>query len=301
MCSPTRMGLARSSNAADPGESGASPVIHREAPKIFGILNITEDSFSDGGIHLDPAASLAGARRLVEQGADVVDLGAAASNVAAQPVPPEEEIRRLAPVIAALQADGVVISVDSFAPETQRFALRAGVDFINDIQGFPDPAFYPELAVASCRLVVMHAVQGRGRAQRVEVSAGEMWPRIEAFFTARIAALEAGGVARKRLIVDPGMGFFLSSDAAASFAVLAGIDRLRQRFGLPVLISVSRKSFLAAATEGAPAAKRGAATLAAELYAAARGVDFIRTHDPRALRDGLNVAAALAAAERAIE
>jgi dihydropteroate synthase type 2 len=97
------------------------------------------------------------------------------------------------------------------------------------------------------------------------------------------------------------MGFFLSSDASASFAVLAGIDRLQQRFGLPVLISVSRKSFLAAATRGTPAAKRGAATLAAELYAAARGVDFIRTHDPRALRDGLNVAAALAAAERAIE
>jgi dihydropteroate synthase type 2 len=275
-------------------------VTHPGTPQIFGILNITADSFSDGGRHLDPAAALAGARRLAAEGADVIDLGAAASNVAAQPVSPEEEIRRLAPVIAALQADGVAISVDSFAPETQRFALRAGVDFLNDIQGFPDPTLYPELAAASCRLVVMHAVQGRGRAQRVEVSAGDIWPRIEAFFAIRIAALEAGGVARERLILDPGMGFFLSSDASASFAVLAGVDRLRQGFGLPVLISVSRKSFLAAAVGGLPPAERGAATLAAELYAAAKGVDFVRTHDPRALRDGLNVAAALAAAERTI-
>jgi dihydropteroate synthase len=147
----------------------------------------------------------------------------------------------------------------------------------------------------------MHAVQGRGRAQRVAVAAGDIWPRIEAFFTARITALEAGGVARERLILDPGMGFFLSSDASASFAVLAGIDRLKQRFGLPVLISVSRKSFLAADIGGVPAAERGAATLAAELHAAAKGVDFIRTHDVRALCQGLNVAAALAAAERAIE
>jgi len=277
------------------------PMADREAPKIFGILNITEDSFSDGGIHLDPAAALAGGRRLAADGADVIDLGAAASNVAAQPVPPGEEIRRLAPVIAALQADRVAISVDSFAPEAQRFALRAGVDFLNDIQGFSDPSLYPELAAAPCRLVVMHAVQGRGRAQRVKVSAGDIWPRIEAFFTARIAALEAGGVVRKRLILDPGMGFFLSSDASASFAVLAAIGRLKQHFGLPVLISVSRKSFLAAATGDVPAVERGAATLAAELYAAAKGVDFIRTHDPRALREGLNVASALAAAERAIE
>jgi dihydropteroate synthase type 2 len=276
-------------------------VVSGAAPTIFGILNITEDSFFDGGRHLDPATALAAARRLAAEGADVVDLGAAASNIAAKPVPPDEEIRRLAPVIAALQADGAAISVDSFAAETQRFALRAGVDFLNDIQGFPDPVLYPELAVASCRLVVMHAVQGRGRAQRVAVSAAEIWPRIEAFFAARIAALEAAGIARARLVLDPGMGFFLGSEATASLAVLADIDRLKRRFGLPVLVSVSRKSFLAALTGRASARELCAATLAAELYAAANGVDYVRTHDPRALRDGLCVAAALAAAERITE
>jgi dihydropteroate synthase type 2 len=263
------------------------------APKLFGILNITEDSFSDGGRYLDPAAALAAARRLATDGADVADLGAAASNIAAKPVPPDEEIRRLGPVIAALKNDGVAISVDSFAPETQRFALRAGVDFLNDIQGFPDPSLYPELATANCRLVVMHAVQGRGRAQRVAVPVTEIWSRIEDFFTVRLAALEAAGIARERLIVDPGMGFFLGSAAEASLVVLAGIGRLKRRFGLPVLISVSRKSFLAAVTGRKAPGELGPATLAAELYAAAQGADFIRTHDPAALRDGLVVTAAL--------
>jgi dihydropteroate synthase type 2 len=121
----------------------------------------------------------------------------------------------------------------------------------------------------------------------------EIWARIEAFFTARIAALEAGGVTRNRLILDPGMGFFLGSEAAASLCVLRGLDRLKRRFGLPVLVSLSRKSFLAAVTGRQDPTQRGAATLAAELYAAANGADYIRTHDPAALRDGLAVIAAL--------
>lgn len=272
-------------------------------PKIFGILNITEDSFSDGGRNLEPKAAIAAARRLAAEGGDVVDLGAASSNVAAKPVPPDEEIRRLAPVIAALKEAGVAISVDSFALETQRFALSAGVDFLNDIEGFPDPLFYPELAVSGCRLVVMHAVhgRGRGRAQAIDVPATEIWPRITQFFSARIAKLETAGIARHRLILDPGMGFFLGSDPAASLRVLAGLDRLKRDFALPVLISVSRKSFLGAVTGRRDAMERGAATLAAELYAAARGADFIRTHDPGALRDALLVTAALDGQGEAVE
>src|SRR5580692_7915052 len=153
-------------------------------PKLFGILNITEDSFSDGGRHLDPAAAIIAAKRLAAEGADVVDLGAAASNIAAKAVAADEEIRRLAPVIAALRDKGIAISVDSFAPATQLFALRAGVDFLNDIQGFPEVSLYPELATSRCRLIVMHAVQGRGRARRVAIHEGGIWQRIEAFFAA---------------------------------------------------------------------------------------------------------------------
>ena len=261
-------------------------------PLIVGILNITEDSFSDGGRFLDPAAATAQARRLAV-GADIVELGAAASNVAAKPVGAEEEIRRLAPVIAALRADGTAISVDSYTPEVQRFASERGVDYLNDIHGFPDPAVYPELVMARCRLVIMHAVQSAGRAQRLDLGAEEVWRRIEDFFAERVPRLEQAGIARERLILDPGMGFFLSSRPEASLSVLAGLDRLKQRFGLPVMVSVSRKSFLGAIAGHKQPGELGAATLAAELYAAAQGADLIRTHDPAALRDALTVAEAL--------
>jgi dihydropteroate synthase type 2 len=264
-------------------------------PALLGILNITEDSFSDGGRFLGPDAALAEARRLVASGADVVDLGAAASNIAAKPVAPAEEIRRLEPVIAALKADSVPVSVDSFQLETQRFAIRAGVDFLNDIEGFAEPAFYPELAASGCRLIVMHAVQGRGRAQLVAVSADTIWDRVLRFFAARIAALAAAGIARERLILDPGMGFFLSTEPGASLRVLASLDRLKAEFALPVLVSVSRKSFLGALTGHRAPDTLGPASLAAELYAAAHGADYIRTHDPGALRDGFKVMTALAA------
>src|SRR5215831_2650084 len=175
---------------------------------LFGIVNITEDSFSDGGRYLDPAAAIAHARALVAAGARVIDLGAAASNAHAQPVGAAEEIRRLDPVIAALAAADTPISVDSFLPEVQRFAIDRGVAFLNDIQGFPDPSLYPDLAAASCKLVVMHSVQGQGRAQRVELAAHEVWDRIHRFFEERLAALERGRIARERLILDPGMGLF---------------------------------------------------------------------------------------------
>ena len=268
------------------------------SPGIFGILNITEDSFSDGGRYLDPAAAVAQARRLVAEGADVVDIGAAASNISAKPVPAAEEIRRLDGVITALAGSGIAISVDSFQPDAQRFAISRGVAFVNDIQGFPDPSVYPALAGSACGLVVMHAVHGRGRAQQVELDAATVWGNIDDFFTARIAGLEAAGIARQRLILDPGMGFFLSTRPEASLRALAGIARLKARFGLPVLVSVSRKSFLAAITGRSGPGERGSATLAAELFAAAEGVDYIRTHDPAALRDGLAVMPALAHEKR---
>ena len=267
-------------------------------PRIFGIVNLTEDSFSDGGRFLDPAAALAQARALLAAGADVVDLGAAASNVDAKPVSAGEEMRRLEPLLTALAADGAAVSVDSFLPAVQRFAIARGVAFLNDIEGFPDPAFYPELAAANCRLVVMHAVQGRGRAQRIELSAAEVWDRIAAFFAERVAALEQAGVARGRIVIDPGMGFFLSSRPEASLSVLSRLGELKRMFGLPVLVSVSRKSFLRAVAGHSSAAELGAATLAAELYAAEQGADYIRTHDTGALADGLRVTAALRAAAR---
>jgi dihydropteroate synthase type 2 len=268
-------------------------------PLLVGIVNITADSFSDGGRFLDPTAAITQARALIEGGADIVELGAAASNIAANQVSPQEEIRRLEPVIAALAGSGVPLAIDTYRTAVQRYALERGADCLNDILGFPDPAIYPALAGRDCRLVVMHAVQGEGRAQQFDLPADEVWRRIEAFFAERVARLAAAGIARERLILDPGMGFFLSSRAEASLYALTGLSRLKERFDLPVMISVSRKSFLAAVTGRQNPAERGPATLAAELYAAAHGADYIRTHDAAALRDGLAVIAALEVAAAA--
>src|SRR5438132_12142694 len=173
---------------------------------LVAILNITEDSFSDGGRYLDPAAAIAPARRLAAGGADIVELGAAASNIAAKPVSAEEEIRRLQPVIATLKGDGVPLSIDTFQIETQRFALAGSVDYLNDIQGFPDPAIYPDLAAARCRLVVMHAAQGRGRAQSLELAPEEVWRHIHDFFSGPIPRPQRPGISRERLNPHPGMG-----------------------------------------------------------------------------------------------
>ncbi len=144
----------------------------------------------------------------------------------------------------------------------------------------------------------MHMVEGEGRARRVDLAAGEVWQRILAFFAERVARLEGAGIARERLILDPGMGLFLGSRAEPSLRVLTSLESLKLAFGLPVMVSVSRKSFLGTITGRAAPAERGPATLAAELYAAAHGADYIRTHDPAALRDALAVMAALTAETR---
>lgn len=262
-------------------------------PLLVGIVNITADSFSDGGRFLDPGAAIAHASRLAAEGADIVELGAAASNVAAGSVPPDEEIARLDPVLKALAEDGTPLAVDTYSAETQRFALARGVSYLNDIRGFPDPSVHPALKAASCRLVVMHAAGGIGRAEPLDLAPAELWRRIKAFFTERIAILEHAGIARERLILDPGMGLFLSKRPEASVYVLARVGQLKELFGLPVMISVSRKSFLGAITGREAPGARGPATLAAELFAATLGADYIRTHDPAALRDALTVTAAL--------
>lgn len=260
---------------------------------ILGILNITEDSFSDGGRFLAADAAVAHAMKLISDGAHILDIGAAASNPRAERVSPAVEIARLAPVMDALKSTGVPLSIDTFAPEVQRWAMGQGVSYLNDIHGFPDPALYPALAESRCNLIVMHAVQDSGVATAADVAPETIFARVTEFFAGRIAALSHAGIDRARLILDPGMGMFLSSHAEASYEMLARIPALQAEFGLPVLISVSRKSFLRH-TAGRGIEHIGPATLAAELFAVANGADYIRTHDPGALRDGLAVWAAAA-------
>jgi dihydropteroate synthase type 2 len=275
-----------------PGTAPLGPLLPAGNPRIVGIVNITADSFSDGGRYLDPAAAVAHARRLRTEGADIIELGPAASHPDSAPVTAAEERRRLAPVLEQLAPDGVPVSVDSFRPETLRFAISAGAACLNDIHGFGDPGLYPLLAASRCRLVVMHAMQAAGPATRVVTDPVAVREGIFRFFARRLAALQAAGIGRDRLVVDPGLGYFLGSTAGPSLAALAGIRELKAAFGLPVLVSPSRKSFLQALT-GKDVIRSGPATLAAEIFAAWQGVDYIRTHDVAAARDALTFLAAI--------
>lgn len=250
--------------------------------KLLGVLNLSEDSFSDGGRYSQLDHAIAQAVHLHQVGAWAVDVGAVSSNPDGAEVPAALEIQRLEPVVEALTVRGIPVSIDSFAPETQRWAASR-VAILNDIRGFPDPTVWDALAASACDLIVMHRVQ-QGRADRRVTEPEAVLEGVFTFFERRIAELTGAGIDPSRLILDPGMGFFLGSTPEPSIAVLQAIPRLKQ-LGYPVLIGVSRKSFLGAMLGGRPVDQRGPATLAAELFALQQGADWIRTHDAGALAD----------------
>ena len=261
-------------------------------PEILGIVNITADSFSDGGNFLDTDKAIAHAETLLQDGADILDLGAAASNPHAEHVSAEVEIERLAPVVAHLRAKNARISIDTTKPEVQRWALGQGVEFLNDIRGFSQPSLYPQLVRSSAKLIVMHSISDLDKAVRQHKEPQEVFDSIRSFFTTSLAVLRAAGIANERLIIDPGMGFFLASNPEPSLAVLAALPQLQAEFASPVCVGISRKSFLK--NIGEPeTCDISTRTLAAELFAAQSGAAYIRTHDVRALHEGLLTLAAI--------
>jgi dihydropteroate synthase type 2 len=268
--------------------------------QILGILNVTRDSFSDGGRFLDPAAAVAHAQQMVADGADIIDVGAQSTNPDAEDVSAEEELARLLPVIERLKAAGVRVSVDTFRPEVMRSVLGAGAEFINDVTALRDLEAIAAVRDSAAGIILMHSMAAEARAERADVSPVGMIERVLAFFERRIGELEAAGIARRRLIIDPGMGLFLSRDPRASLVVLRELPRLKQ-FGLPILISTSRKGFigdlLSRGGERPRAAERGAGTLATELWAVLHGATYVRTHAPRALREVLCVWRAIEGAQ----
>lgn len=253
---------------------------------MLGVLNVTRDSFSDGGAFLDARKAIDHALALVQQGAARVDVGAQSTHPEAERVGPQEELRRLEPVLRELVAAGVEVSVDTYEPAVMERVLELGASCINDVTALRDERSVRAVAASRCELILMHSTSAQARAERVEVAESDWIERIAGFFEARLDELERAGVARARTILDPGMGLFLSSDAAASFEVLRRIAELRERLGRPLCVGVSRKGFLGAQL-GRSAAERGPATLAAELWCAEQGVEWIRTHDVRATSDAL--------------
>jgi dihydropteroate synthase type 2 len=258
------------------------------APKLVGIVNLTRDSFSDGGRYLEPAAALDHAGYLADCGADFIEFGPASTHPDSEPVDSTEEIRRLQAIIDDARELNVRLAVDTFQPETQRWCIANGVDMINDVSGFPHAGMYDHLAASECLLVVMYSATGAERAQRQATDAQTVLTQGVEWLSQRVDKLTRSGVDRRRLIADPGMGFFLGATPEPSVTVLRNLGDLRRELALPLFVSVSRKSFLRSLT-GTVLDEIGPATLAAELWMATQGVDYIRTHDVRALRDGLAV------------
>ncbi|MBM4549424.1 dihydropteroate synthase [Rhodococcus hoagii] len=261
---------------------------------VFGILNLTEDSFFDESRRLDPAALSPRRSKCCESDQTSWMSRPAASHPDARPVSPADEIRRIAPLLDALSDQMHRVSIDSFQPETQRYALKRGVGYLNDIQGFPDPALYPDIAEADCSWWLCTQRSGmasppapvtfdpKTRSTRLCGSSRRGFPPCDG---ARVAA--------DRLILDPGMGFFLSPAPETSLHVLSNLQKLKSALGLPLLVSVSRKSFLGA-TVGLPVKDLGPASLAAELHAIGNGADYVRTHAPGDLRSAITFSETLA-------
>jgi dihydropteroate synthase type 2 len=262
--------------------------------RTFAIVNLTTDSFSDGGRFLGADAALAHARAMLAAGADVIDLGAESSHPDAADVDAAEQVRRLSPVLAALVAEGAAVSVDTWRPEVMAAVLPLGVRWLNCVRGFRSAGALDAAAAAPPEVgfVVMFQRGTAARASRPAAEPAALLAELHAFFGERVAAFAAHGIGRSRLVFDPGMGFFLGDTPAPSLHVLRQLEALRD-LDAPLMISVSRKSVVAGPA-GRPPAARGAGTLAAELWAARQGVAWIRTHDVGAFRDAWAIEQAIA-------
>lgn len=257
-----------------------------DRPQVMGILNVTPDSFSDGGAHAGVEAALVHARQMVADGAAIIDVGGESTRPGATPVGEAEEIARVVPVIERLVAElDVVVSVDTFKPAVMAAALAAGAHMVNDIQALQQDGALDVLAGSGAAVVLMHAVGGpyaAGVAHDYADVAGE----VHAFLARRVLACEFAGIARNRLLLDPGYGF--NKDAGANFALLAR-QRELDRLGLPLLAGLSRKRCIGEATGRGEPQARLAGSLAAHLLAVHNGAAIVRVHDVAATVDALQV------------
>jgi len=254
------------------------------AARIMGIVNVTPDSFSDGGLYLDPEAAIAHGRELVAEGADILDIGGESTRPGAAEVGAAEEIRRVAGVIETLTADGATVSVDTSKAEVAAAAIDAGATIVNDVTALADPAMAPLCAERGVELVLMH-MQGTPRTMQENPSYDEVVTDVRDFLAGRIESAVAAGVAEERIWVDPGIGFGKTVDH--NLELIKRLGELRS-LGRPILLGASRKSFLGKIT-GSDVGARIGASLAAALIGVQAGADAVRVHDVAATRDALAV------------
>ncbi|ODT88891.1 dihydropteroate synthase [Phenylobacterium sp. SCN 70-31] len=264
----------------------------RPPPRVMGIVNVTPDSFSDGGRFLDSDVALAHARRLVAEGAHILDLGAESTRPGADPVPAGVEIERLVPLIRAIRAESdVAISVDTMKPEVARAAVAAGATIWNDVTALRhDPASLDTAAGLGCEVVLMH-MQGEPRTMQAEPRYDDVVGEVAEFLAERAEAAVAAGVARERIWLDPGVGFGKHM-TRHNLPVLAHLDRI-VALGFPVLLGASRKSFIGALDGGAAPDARLGGSIAAALAGAEAGVAAVRVHDVAETAQALKVWAAI--------
>lgn len=254
---------------------------------VMGILNVTPDSFSDGSLYLDPEKALAQARRMVKEGADIIDIGGESTRPGAARVEEPEELRRVVPVIEALRAEfpGLPLSIDTYKSRVADAALKAGADIVNDISAFN---FDPEMAEVTARhdawACLMH-IQGTPQKMQENPGYEDLFAEICAYFESSIARAVAAGVKREKLILDPGIGFGKTLEHN-----LLLLKHLREftGFGLPLLIGTSRKSFIGKLS-GAPVTERLPGSIATVALALAGGANLARVHDVAATRQALTV------------
>jgi dihydropteroate synthase len=260
---------------------------------IVGVLNVTPDSFSDGGEFSDPAVAIAHGVDMLNRGAAIVDVGGESTRPGARPVAEDEEMRRLMPVVEGLVAAGVPVSVDTYKPAVAKAALGEGAVVINDVTGFRDPAMVEAVAGSDCGVVAMH-MQGTPSDMHESPGYDDVVAEVEAYLAAAAQRIEEAGVDRARIAIDPGIGF--GKRAHHSLALLANLDRLTGH-GLAVMIGTSRKGFLTRMTGDATREGRDLATSVTTGLAYTRGARLFRVHDVAKSRDALKVAAAIVASQ----
>lgn len=250
-------------------------VLSLDTPLVMGILNVTPDSFSDGGSHEDPASAVQWGERLIAEGADIVDVGGESTRPGAAPVSVAEEIARVRPVIMRLSEESAPISADTRRVEVATAAVESGASIINDVSGFRDPAMVELAAQTDVGVVVMHML-GDPSTMQQEPQYHDVVAEVGGYLLAQAATLEAAGVDRRRIALDPGLGF--GKTLEHNIKLLQATDELAS-YGYPLLIGASRKSFVGSITGVSVAHERLGGSLSAALYAARRGAGILRVHD----------------------